>query len=125
MIALILVSFIGSGDIVGDKCDLIEVNHFFDDDGRHVFDQQIFFDWSPAAGRYQVRGWRLIKSSRQHPEWMPDGSYRIIWQDGEILRKVRAASVRESWTQYDPELLEREYLPKEHRTDLTQPKCKK
>ncbi|MEX2026593.1 MAG: hypothetical protein WEH44_04820, partial [Pirellulaceae bacterium] len=32
--------------------------------------------------------------------------------------EVRAATMRESWTQYDPELVEREYLPKEKRREL-------
>ncbi len=42
----------------------------------------------------------------------------MIWNDGEILRHIRAASFRETWTQHDPELLEREYLPKEERREL-------
>ncbi len=42
-----------------------------------------------------------------------------MWQDGEIVRRVQADSVRETWTQYDPELLERGYLAKDRREELT------
>jgi len=41
-----------------------------------------------------------------------------MWHDGEQLRNVHSRSIRETWTQYDPELVEREYLPKERRKEL-------
>jgi hypothetical protein len=102
-----------------DRVDLVEVNHFYDDLGRHVFDQIIFYDWSPEHCRHLVRAWRMVKKPNQFPQrnWT-DGSYTALWNDGEILREVRAATMRESWTQYDPELIEREILPKEKRREL-------
>lgn len=105
-----------------DSVDVIEVNHFYDEQGRLVFDQCIYYDWTPAACRHQVRGWRLIKSPNQLPrrDWA-GGGYTAVWHEGDLLRVVRAGSVAETWTQYDPELLERENLPKERRRDLTTP----
>jgi hypothetical protein len=41
-----------------------------------------------------------------------------MWQDGEQIRHIRSKSIRETWTQYDPELVEREFLPKEKRKEL-------
>jgi hypothetical protein len=106
-------------DVAREKVDLMEVNHFYDEQGRLVFDQVIFYDWSPLDSRYMVRAWRLVKNPTQLPErdWR-DGGYLAVWQDGEIVRRVQAASMRESWTQYDPELVEREFLPKERRKEL-------
>ena len=106
-------------DVARERVDLMEVNHFYDEQGRLVFDQVIFYDWSPEHSRYMVRAWRLEKNPTQLPErdWR-DGGYQAVWQDGEILRRVQAASMRETWTQYDPELVEREYLPKERRKEL-------
>jgi hypothetical protein len=106
-------------DVASEQVDLIEVNHFYDDQGRHVFDQVIFYDWAEEHGRHMVRAWRLVKNPAQLPQrnWK-DGSYSALWYDPDVLRKVQAKSMRESWTQYDPELVEREYLPKEKRTDL-------
>ena len=48
-------------DSLCEKVDLIEVNHFYDEQGKLVLDQLIFYDWSPADGRFQVRAWRLLK----------------------------------------------------------------
>jgi hypothetical protein len=113
-------------DVARERVDLMEVNHFYDEQGRLVFDQVIFYDWSPDHSRYMVRAWRLVKNPSQLPErdWR-DGGYLAVWQDGEILRRVRAQSMRESWTQYDPELAEREYLPKEKRKELRSVKVEK
>lgn len=40
---------------VEDCCDLVELNHFYDEAGRLVFDQIIFWEWSPAESRFHVR----------------------------------------------------------------------
>jgi len=106
--------------VVQDQFDLIEVNHYYDSQGRLVFDQVIFYEWSHSDDRFQVAAWRLMKSSGQFPQkcWH-DESYVSQWRDGETLRRVKAHAVRETWTQYDPELLERDYLPREYRRGLT------
>jgi hypothetical protein len=61
----------------------------------------------------------MVKNPAQLPQrdWR-EGGYQSVWQDGEVLRRVRAESMRETWTQYDPELIEREYLPRERRREL-------
>ena len=109
-------------NVMSDEVDLIEVNHFYDEHGRLVFDQVIFYDWSTADCRYQVRAWRLLKSPAQIPyrHWDRD-AFVTTWHDGEVLRRVCAKSFRETWTQFDPELVEREFLPKERRRELRKP----
>lgn len=69
--------------------------------------------------RTNVRAWRLVKSPSQIPErdWGGRG-YLASWTDGKLNRHVVAADYRETWTQYDPELAEREILPKERRRPL-------
>lgn len=107
--------------VLRDSVDLIELNHFYDEHGRLVFDQVIFYDWSHDESRYNVRAWRLVKSESQLPrrDW-ECGGYVVTWQDGEELRHIRSKATRETFTQYDPELLEREILAKESRRELTQ-----
>lgn len=102
-----------------ERVDLMEVNHFYDEHGKLVFDQVIFYDWCEKQCRFNVRAWRLLKKPTQVPRrnWS-SGDYVAVWQDGEQLRKVRAATMRESWTQYDPELVERQFLPKDQRREL-------
>jgi hypothetical protein len=122
MLKLALLSLalvIHRDDVARESVDLIELNHFYDEHGRLVFDQVIFYDWSAADARYNVRAWRLVKNPAQLPErdWAT-GRYRAIWQEGEQLRDILAPSFRETWTQHDPEVDEREYLPKERRKEL-------
>ena len=107
-------------DVLCDKVDLIEVNHFYDEKGQLVLDQLIFYDWSPAKGHYDVRDWCLLKSPVQVPR-KDHATQRFVtvYRDGRVLRKVYAKTVRESWTQHDPELLEQEFLPREKRRLLT------
>ena len=44
-IIFLLVGLISTEDIAREEVDLIEVNHFFDEQGRLVFEQLIFYDW--------------------------------------------------------------------------------
>ena len=122
VIALSSVAISPREDVATERVDLIEVNHFYDDQGRLVFDQLLFYDWSHDDARYQLRAWRMVKNSSQLPQrnWQ-SGGYSSVWQDGEVLRKVVSPTTRESWTQYDPELTEREFLPKERRKELRSP----
>ena len=116
---LVALAISPKADVARETVDLIELNHFYDEQGRLVFDQVIFYDWSLEDARYMVRAWRLVKNPAQLPvrDWK-DGGYAAVWQDGELLRHVHSRAFRETWTQYDPELVEREYLPKERRKEL-------
>lgn len=126
-----------------DHVDTVEINHFYDDQGCHVFDQALYYDWNKWQGRNDLRDWRLIKDGRaaltedekkavppKEPQWIgspmvpvkqPNGLYKAVWMDGYILREVVCNTIYESWTQYDPELAEREILPKEQRRGLSDP----
>ena len=105
---------------VQDQVDLIEVNHYYDSQGRLIFDQVIFYQWSQVDARFHVTAWRLLKSSWQVPRkrWS-DGNYTTTWRDGDVVRSVVGRNMRETWTQYDPELIERDFLPREYRRGLT------
>lgn len=108
------------GIVTQDTVDVTEVNHFFDECGRHVFDQVIYYVWQDCASRHQVRAWRLLKSPFQWPYYhAPSGEYRSVWLDGDRLRLIHSRSFRETWLQYDPELAERQILPTEDRHDLS------
>jgi hypothetical protein len=101
-----------------ERVDLIELNHCFDEHGRPAIDQLIFYDWCTTQSRFQVRAWRLVKTHAQLPKADASGGYMVRWQDGAVLRQIYAKQFRETWTQYDPELVEREFLPKDKRRDL-------
>lgn len=100
-----------------DQVDLIEVNHLYDAEGRHVIDQLIFWDWN--RDRFEIRAWRQIKSESQLPrrDWNR-GQYVCYWRDRQQLRQVSAPRKRETWTAYDPEVRQREIRPLEARREL-------
>jgi hypothetical protein len=110
-------------DIAAEQVDLVEVNHYYNEQGVRIFDQLIFYDWSTTENRYQVRAWRLVKTPSQMPtrNWT-SGGYDVLWVDADVTRHVHARAMRESWTQHDPELSERNYLPKDQRRELYTPR---
>lgn len=119
---LCLLPIDSSADVSRETCDRIEVNHLFDERGQPVFSQVLFWDWDRAAGRHQLRDWRLLKSVDQVPcRDFHAGGVVTLWRDGVQWREIRAPFARETWTQHDPELLEREILPRERRRELWQP----
>lgn len=107
---------------VRQRVDLIELNHFVDEEGREVFRQVIFYDWSKSQRRFHVRAWRLVKKESQLPQrrWNPD-HYQCSWHDDGMLRQVWAPSLRETWTQKDPERVNRGLLPEDQRIPLFPP----
>lgn len=118
-LALAALMILPHDDVNREAVDLIELNHFYNEHGKLVFDQVIFYDWSADDTRFHVRDWLLVKTVNHVPvrDFCHD-CYTVMWQDGEQLRRIESKSFRETWTQYDPELVEREYLPKERRREL-------
>lgn len=117
---LVVFAAIPTSETVVDRVAVAEVNHYYDGQGRPIFDQVIYYDWCPVTQRHQVRAWRLIKRDELIPrrDWQR-GGFLSRFRDGDRIREVWAAERRETWTQYDPELAERDYLPREHRRGLT------
>ena len=74
-----------------ESVDLIEVNHFYDEHGRLVFDQVIFYDWSAGDARYNVRAWRLVKNPVAASAARLDRRRLLaLWQDGEQIRHIHS-----------------------------------
>src|SRR5688500_12479080 len=118
-LAILILSIIPHDDTLRDSVDVIERNCYYDEQGKLVFVELILFDWCDEDERHQCRDWRMVRDPSQVAErdWAR-GGYSIIWSDNGALRVIRAKSVCESWTQYDPELSERGYVPKEKRRGL-------
>ena len=124
MLLLLIASVLPNDNVARESCDRIEVNSFYDDQGRLVFDQLLFCDWDNAAGRYQLRAWRMVKSNGQLPQFLQSTQrYECRWMDGDVERVITAPVKKlNTFTQFDPELTEREFLPKERRRELLSPK---
>lgn len=111
-LAALLLSIIPIEITIEDSVDVVERNQLFDLDGNHVFEQLIFREWCDETGRFEVVAWRLVKQPLTHPK-----GCLLLLDDGK-LRRVRYRSMCESWTQYDPEIVERQWWPKEQRRGL-------
>ena len=118
-IHLVLPSVHQSPSVTRAEVDLVELNHFLDDNGREVFRQVVFFDWSRRNRQFEVRAWRLVKQPSQLPRQIPGTqAYRVRWRDKSITREVRAKTMRETWSQQDPERVNRTILPENQRRPL-------
>lgn len=100
--------------VLRDSVCVLEINSYFDDEGRLVFSQLIGWEDNDT-----VRFWRLAKEPSHVPsrDWA-NGGYRVTFTDGERVRTVTAASFRETWTQWDVELANRSVVPPEQRREL-------
>jgi hypothetical protein len=98
------------------EVDLIELNHIYDTSGRLVFDQLLFWSVHPD-GKLHLREWRLLKN----PSMAPKRGYRkwvCTWTERDIDRRVEAPAFRESKSTSDSEILDRQFLSKQHRVRL-------
>ena len=113
MFALLLVVILSIplqlANTVAEYVDCIELNHFYDQGGKLVYDQVVFYELAPETGRFQVRAWCLVedreKLNRRPTKNHTTGLYQVDWYDADyrVLRKITSRLYRESWTQIDPE----------------------
>ncbi len=122
----------GFEDHVRDRVDLVEFNHFYDEQGRNVFNQLIFYDWDSNLGEFVCRASRTegVTHVDMATEYLHDrGTYRTTWLERHAINAYDSPQVelhicdskfyRETWTHYDPELENRSLLPKERRRGLS------
>ena len=93
--------------VLEDHVAVLERNHFFDSEGKHVFTQWLFWDEN-----LDLVAWRMAKCETT----IDRGA--MLWFDDGVFRKVKFHQYRESWTQEDPELRERERMPADLRREL-------
>lgn len=117
----------GSRSEVSESVDLIELNHYYDGQGRHSYDQVIFYEWSHDYSRFHVIAWFLVdEDSCRLPMPEPNGkTVAVRWFDREIKaqRVVRSEVFRETWSVgKDPERVNKLYLHEKHRLSLLRPR---
>lgn len=104
-----------------EHCDLLELNHHYDQRGCHVYDQLIIWTRNPANGRFEVRAWTLCDVQGKYPIKGASGIYRVNWSDSGKTRDIVSRQFRESWTQIDPEREDQKRVHVEERIRLIQP----
>lgn len=107
---------------ISERVDLIELNHFYDDLGRHAYDQVIFYEWSPDYCRFHVIAWCLVEDNlaRMPMKLAGSGEYSVRWydRDAKIQRDVRSQLFRETWSQVDPERANKKLIDEKYRVSL-------
>ena len=98
--------------------DMVELNHYIDVDGREVFRQTVFYDWSPLGRRYHVRAWRLNEPGEEPHQRPNRKSFRCTWSDNQTHYQVDAKAFRETFSHSDPERVNRRYLAESKRRPL-------
>lgn len=125
MLLYLVLLFVGNNldrnFILKDQVDVIELNHYHDSTGKHVFDQFIFRNWSRQNKRHDILYFHVNKNNDVIRR-IGDKKYVVNFLDSqERFRVVYSNSYVETWTGYDPELKERNLLPYEDRKGLTLP----
>src|SRR5690606_33133755 len=91
IVAALALGIVPHLPLVRDRVDVLELNRVYDDQGRPILTQMIFWDWRQRDARLHVVAWRLWRDESQQPtrDWA-QGDYVLLWNDGELLREVRA-----------------------------------
>lgn len=122
---------VSSDGTLSECVDLIELNHFYDRQGKHVYDQVIFYERHPGNGKYHVRAWCLVEDreslNRRPLRDEVSNLYRVDWLDNDqqVRRSIRSRLFRESWTHTDPERTDKRQLDERMRLHLVAPHKKR
>ena len=106
---------IGPRDIV-EHVDLIEVNHRYYDSGEEHFAQVILYQWSSDYQRLHVMHWWLVSNGPSVRYDANRKKYCARWKDRR--RVVWSDTFRETWTEKDPERLNKRILEERYRIGL-------
>jgi hypothetical protein len=121
MTALYLVGLLPVELVAQERVDVVHYNHHYSDDGQLLLEQVWWETWRDDTADHAIQAWRVTKPcAGRSPIPLRNvrtGEWESIWFDGDVLRRVRARSFRESWTQgQDPELFDRQQHPDWRRT---------
>lgn len=80
----------GPDDVVRERVDLIELNHYYADDGRHKGDQVLFLDWCAAGPIWVDDPLYYTSSSGDFYSRWADGQFLTVWQPAvEIIEQEK------------------------------------
>ncbi len=103
--------------------DMIELNHFHNKKGQHVYSQVIFYERLAENGQFRVRSWALIEmreSLNRLPQYDPTVDKVVVdmkMPDGKVVR-LESRLFKETWTDFDPERRDKDKLPEQFRLRL-------
>ncbi len=86
------------------QCAVVEYNHYYDDQGKIILEQIIWWEEDPYYGMV-VRDWAMKKDT--------ESTFRVPYfvYSKKHMCFIKSKYALESWTQHDPEVLNRVLLP--------------
>ena len=107
-IAIIVALTVPHSDTAEYRCDVVEINHVFDmtRDPPVCHLSQVIF-----RNRGEILDWRILAKARRPAFDWQRGEWRTTWVEGGVTVEVKSAAMVETMTEFDAELLEREWLP--------------
>lgn len=100
-----------------ERVDLIELNHFYDDRGKPVFTQYIIYEWNDGHAEYHVRNFLMEEKILFFKNHFA-GLYTIILPETRVQVKITSQNFKESWTQIDPERINKKKLDENLRVKI-------
>lgn len=108
MFGALLLLIVPHSDTLTIRCETQEVNYVWNmscDPPACGIQQVIFRD------RGEIRDWRMLnKTGLPAYDWQR-GEWRTTWIEGGVTVEVASPVMVETWTEFDAELIEREWLP--------------
>lgn len=98
---------IEDGNSFQEYVHTVEINHV---SGR--FTQLLYRD---RAG--EIRDWRILNDAAMMPK-PAFGKYEAMWNDQGVWRSLVIEDIYETWTEHDPEVLDRKWRPETMRVKL-------
>lgn len=119
---LLLVSFAGGSLQAKERVDIMEINHYYDEDTKKLqFTQVIFWEIHKPTQQKVVVKWYLLNDLHQRPRLVPGTrEYVVTWIDEKDrrIRKFYTNILTETWTTYDPERENKKILPEKDRLGI-------
>jgi hypothetical protein len=112
MILFLLFGLLPDETIIRENCDRIELNHFYSREGNPIGSQVIYWEWNVKASRFRVRDFYCLRAGKpERPRWDAARVCYLFryWNMGRLY-EVESPSFMETWTPYDPELVDREFF---------------
>ena len=96
-------------------------NHVYDDEGNLSF-EQVLYEKIFEDGNSHVTDWRLNKKGRKTPiKNHKTGKYEATFTDGIWSRRVTSDAMMQTWTPFDIEIDDRNFISPENRKKLYKP----
>jgi hypothetical protein len=103
-ILLFLVLVVGSMRDRTYHCDMLELNHFYDSNARHCYDQVILWKWYVPEYEYHVSEYYMLGQGSADEHHPPQKNYSSdLYEAQKGKYRIIAPHYRESWLQIDPE----------------------